>query len=161
MQEIKDFNKDVLDNSEYELNDNFINATMDDYRDDKIINLDEIIQNWNENNSDILFSDSNGIYIPKLFSDMLLNEYFYRELNNKFIFETYNSNNELLATFSNIDKEDLITLSENDQKSCDFYYDIWDDILSNCCLQYDNKEWHLEQDGDLWIRTNNFIDITI
>jgi hypothetical protein len=30
------------------------------------------------------------------------------------------------------------------------YWEVWDDTLETCALEYDGKRWRLFQDGDLW-----------
>ena len=75
---------------------------------------------------ELLISDSHGIYIPKLFVEMIEN-------NNR---------------WSNINKDDL---SELDNPENEWYFDSWSNILDNAVFIAENGDKYiLYQDGDLW-----------
>lgn len=71
----------------------------------------------------LLFSDAEGIYIPKRFIE-------------KFDASAWGISEELIALLSN---------PEGDQ-----YWEAWDEVLSTASFYFEGKTWRLYQEGDLW-----------
>ena len=143
-----------IEDTGYELNDEFIGWVRDHYNGDDF-DIDDAIASFNETETEELFDNHHGIYIPKLFAELLLNDY---ELTDENVFIIKNSVGEVTTTFSDIDKDDLTILAEKaDDLEYDGYWDIWASVLDNAKLTYVGKTWYLDQDGDLWLRSENYI----
>lgn len=155
------YNQELLDNSEYDLNVHFVEWINERYEhDEDILDLQDAIDTHNQDECDILFSDSYGIYIPKAFSELLLSEYVCALSTNPDtdIFYIQNSDREVIAEWIDINKTDLVNLKENaDNIDFEGYWDLWNDVMQNAELSYKGKKWYLDQDGDLWIKSDHYI----
>jgi len=156
-------NQEKIDDLPYEVNDQFISWIEDHYEDDLIQDMEDAICSYNESECDIVFGDQNGQYIPKLFASLLLSEYTSipdPDSETTGIFFVQNVHKENIAVWKGINKDDLIVLSDSENLNydiCDHYWDVWNDVLMMAKLEYDGKNWILDQDGDLWIRSEHYI----
>ena len=154
----------IKENTDIEVNIHFLDyMTECDYQYKYICdNLVDLIISFNELEIDILFDDHYGQYIPALFSDMLLNDYLYNDTEKTFIrsYADKKDNKEKQVVISGIDIKDIKLLADRDNLDfniCGYYWDTWNDVLSNAELYYKNKKWSLDQDGDLWIKSEHYI----
>jgi hypothetical protein len=77
----------------------------------------------------LFLSDARGIYIPRDFA---------RDIKRELV--------------SGVTGEQLDELANDDNASGEWYWDAWDDILSNCIVTDEKgQQWRLNQDGDLWL----------
>ena len=135
-----------------------------------IINVDKVKNNSGdlyaygiESKTELILSDSHGVYIPQLFCQ-----------DNDKIKEAYPFDSWVLLHGPYVSSEDLPENSEtftyfnektNDSDSFtveeirDLYWECWDNILRNTVYITDNHEsWYLYQSGDLWAYNSNMTE---
>ena len=76
-------------------------------------------------NSELLYSDHHGVYIPQLFAQ------------------------ECASSFKGINHNDLKVLLEGPEH--EWYWEAWDTVLSDSSIVRNGVEYMLHQDGDLWL----------
>ncbi len=53
-----------------------------------------------------------------------------------------------LTNWTGISMTDIEILNVGPEHA--YYWEVWDDVLSNVCYTLDGHVWKLSQDGDLW-----------
>ena len=140
----------------YELNDEFIGWVRDHYNGDDF-DLDEVIMDFNATETYELFSDRCGVYIPKFFAE-IFNEGDGYELKEDGSYVFINDGVSTPAVWTGIKAEDLkILIDKVDDFEYDGYWDLWNDILNSAELKYMGKTWTLDHDADLYVRSENYI----
>ncbi len=78
---------------------------------------------------ELLVSDRNGIYIPKIYAEMV---------------------DEFLYLWENVSREDVDLLLKGPEEES--YWDVWHDIVQWATYSdEEGKTWRLHQDGDLFV----------
>lgn len=75
----------------------------------------------------LILDDCRGVYIPHDFA----NEYDW-------------------SRFENIDENDMSELLKGPDE-CEYYWDIWEDVLDNATFTENGNTWRLYQDGSVWL----------
>jgi len=78
--------------------------------------------------TELLFSDRNGVYIPKMYAEMV---------------------NDYLHLWESVSREDIDLLLKGPEEES--YWDVWNDVVQ--WARYTDEEgkvWRLHQDGDLF-----------
>ena len=80
-----------------------------------------------KNSIELLYNSNRGVYIPKLFAQEIDRQY-----------------------LIGIDHTLLDELADSDPYETEFYWELWDQVLNECSIKFDDQYWKLWQDGDLF-----------
>ena len=122
---------------------------------ENITDIEHEINLFNEGETEVLIDSVHGVYIPSMFASLLLDIFEFTERDEKFHKWTKYG----FIHVSNIYRDDLITLSNPNNMEMPYidYYELWEEVLKGAVINWKDKEWYLDQNGDLWIRSENYI----